>query len=466
MSLNKQVELSLFKAPRCRRGFLLVAVAAVIGSAPGCSTSMPDKSAALRDAGLPFADKLVSEQNPRFAQYRPSCIYVRSFDDPDQKDLGQVFRKAFHSQLAVTGVRLIPLQARLDDEQVKSCEVELRGKVVANDKRFMGVYSDYKAAVEVELFHRSHKDFLWRGSDEISKRDGGLPLGLISTILGLMNAAQNIELEQEGRIAYELAARVVSQIPNLTYQPQADASTANLDSPDSNLSHSQNERAVDFLVRMNDLPVSARGVHFRKFLEDSSGLSIHERNLLREEWFMIDPSNTELGVQVLEDRVSFARYADSIELAGALIERSKGLDARAYKLRALARGALGQYDLAAHDELKVIALGNRTGDAYFSLGRTYARLGQFELSSAALEKAVELKPDNTEMLLYLGVSLSVVGNTDRAFGHLRRALILEMARNNRSGALKVRNTMLSTETYNLFSETERKFVEQQLDQSI
>lgn len=449
-----------------RSGSALCVALTVVGLISGCSTANLSQGASLLDSSHPLKGRVLSEQNPQFADYHPNCIYVRAFEDPLKKDSEQIFRKAFHAQLAVTGIRLVPLQAVPNAQSAEACEVELRGKVIANDKRFMGVYSDYRAAVEVELFHRSRGSFLWRGADEISKRDGGLPIGVISSILGVMNAAKNIEQEQEGRIAYELAARVVSQIPNLTYQPEEEMSkVASSLVPTIPPGHPQTERAVDFLVRMNDFPVEQRGVHFRKILESPTGLTESERNLLREEWLLIDPNNTELGLQVLAVRVHSSRHADALNLANSLIERTEGLDARVFKLRSMTRSSLGQYDLAANDELKVIALGNRTEDAYFSLGRTYARMGQFELSAAALEMAANLNPDNSVVLLYLGVSVAAVGERDRAFGHLRRALVLEIARDNRAEARKVRNAMLSTETYGLFSEAERNLVEQTLEKS-
>jgi len=449
------------------RGVSALCVAlTVVGLVSGCSTANVSQGALLLDSSHPLKGRALSEQNPQFADYHPNCIYVRSFEDPLNKDSDQIFRKAFHAQLAVTGIRLVPLQAGPNAQSAGACEVELRGKVIANDKRFMGLYSDYRAAVEVELYHRARGSFLWRGADEISKRDGGLPIGVISSILGVMNAAKNIEQEQEGRIAYELASRVVSQIPNLTYQAEEEINkVASSLVPTIPPGDPQTERAVDFLVRMNNFPVEQRGVHFRKILESPTGFTESERNLLREEWLLIEPNNTELSLQVLEVRVHSGRHADALNLANSLIERTEGLDARVFKLRSITRSVLGQYDLAANDELKVIALGNRTEDAYFSLGRTYARLGQFELSAAALEMAANLNPDNSVVLLYLGVSVAAVGERDRAFGHLRRALVLEIARDNRVEARKVRNAMLSTETYGFFSEAERNLVEQKLEKS-
>ena len=58
------------------------------------------------------------------------------------------------------------------------------------------------------------------------KRDGGLPIGIISSIASAVSAAKNVESDQSVRVSHELAYRMVKSIPNLQYVDQGSVSLA------------------------------------------------------------------------------------------------------------------------------------------------------------------------------------------------------------------------------------------------
>ena len=71
-----------------------------------------------------------------------------------------------------------------------------------------------------ELVHLPSGAVYWRGSHTLVKRDGGLPIGIISAISGAASAARNLDSDQATRVSLELAHRLVRSIPNLSYSEE------------------------------------------------------------------------------------------------------------------------------------------------------------------------------------------------------------------------------------------------------
>lgn len=191
----------------------------------GCSTTYvnhPDKSREVSQSrGL--SEVVYFQVNQALEHLTPQCIHVLPFEDPLNLDPNGNFRKAFHAQLSITGVRLVPLQAilQMSYEEVRQhfkCDFELKGTVTNNSRLFLGVYSEYKAGTKVELVHLPSKQVYWQASHSMVKRSGGLPIGLISSISGAANATKNVGPEQAVRVSYELAHKLVESIPRLEFE--------------------------------------------------------------------------------------------------------------------------------------------------------------------------------------------------------------------------------------------------------
>ena len=116
------------------------------------------------------------------------------FDDPKGLDSNQEFQKAFHAQLSITGVRLIPLQERVSEQSLETnftfCDMKMTGLVLENKRKHYGVYSKYSAGVAVKLIQRKSGNIFWQAEHKLVKRGGTLPVGIVSTLTGIFNASK------------------------------------------------------------------------------------------------------------------------------------------------------------------------------------------------------------------------------------------------------------------------------------
>ena len=205
----------------------LLAALAIAGALSGCGTTYVNDSKIAKEKAPvgSLEEKVYFEVNESVAGQPPTCIHVLPFEDPQKLDAESLIRKAFHAQLSITGVRLIPLQA-IDKKSAEAiakqedCAYVLKGEVNDNKSSFYGVFSEYRAVARAELVHLPSGSVYWRGSHTLVKRDGGLPIGIISAISGAASAARNLDSDQATRVSLELAHRLVRSIPNLSYSEE------------------------------------------------------------------------------------------------------------------------------------------------------------------------------------------------------------------------------------------------------
>jgi len=113
--------------------------------------------------------------------------------------------------------------------------------------------------------------------------------------------------------------------------------------------------------------------------------------------------------------------------ARAHYDKGRGALDRASKLEARAEGAqtveereeiLGkarkQFDKAAADFKKAVALDTGFYEAYSSLGYASRRLGDYEFAVQAYDTALELNPEYAEAIEYRGEAFLGLGEVDRA----------------------------------------------------
>ncbi len=382
----------------------------------GCATTyISDSQRARTETPASMMDEAVYfEVSPAMTSKGPDCIHVLPFSDPKQLDPNTHFRKAFHAQLSVTGVRLIPLQAIAHSDatrlaQTHNCSYELRGTVTENTRLFLGVYSQFKAGAKVSLIHLPTAQAHWSASHTMVKRDGGLPIGIISSIASAVSAAKNVESDQSVRVSHELAYRMVKSIPNLQYVDQGSVSLA-------------------LAAPAEATPAQPRV------------LSAQER---------------------LDLAVERREHASVITIAEEMLATGKR-DSRILGHRGQSYQALGQHEKASGDFISAIALGDASERTYIRLGRSYAALGRFDFAAAAFDKAAALNPKSIDAMMLSGVAHSANGDEDLAYEQLRAALVASLASADQLAGQRVINALYSTNLFERLSAKDQQFLKSQL----
>lgn len=373
------------------------------------------------------------EINSITAGLTPDCIHVLPFNDPGNLDVRSDFRKAFHAQLSVTGVRLVPLQAidragASEIARTQDCAFELRGEVIENSRLFLGVYSQYKAGASVKLVHLPTGETYWSASHTMVKRSGGLPIGIIGTIAGVASAAKNLESDQTGRVSYELAYRMVKSIPKLQYFDQLESTR---------------------------LPARPKPAEVKAGAEVGVNLSTQVLDGLKN---APTPSSER---ERLQHAVSNDDHSTVLTLVQEL-QKKGDKSAELYSLRGRARQGLGQHEKASTDFIAAIALGQDTDQAYLSLGKSYAALGRFDFAAAAFDKAAQLNGKNMDALMLGGLAHSANGDDEMAYEQLRLALVGSLAVSDKVNARRAVNALRSAGLFDRFSQKDQQFLRSQI----
>lgn len=390
----------------------------------GCGTTyVSDAKKAKGEAAPDAAEQILQESvffevNPAMASVTPQCIHVLPFEDPKNQDINAHFRKAFHAQLSVTGVRLVPLQAirQASAEQIakaQGCDFALRGEITENSRLFLGVYSEYRAGATVKLIHLPSGEAYWSASHTMVKRSGGIPIGIISSIAGAASAVKNLESDQAVRVSYELAYRMVRSIPNLQYFEPQDSALASVD------------------------PKSATTP--------------------------APPTPTTPPTD--QERLQKALQSDDHAAVLALVEamQAKGdKTAALFSLRGRAHQGLGEHEKASADFIAAIAMGEAADSTYLSLGKSYAALGRFDFAAAAFDKAAAINEKNTDALMLGGLAHSANGDEDTAYGQLRQALVASLAAADKVSARRAINALRSTGLFDRLTPKDQQFLQSQL----
>lgn len=422
----------------------------------GCATNYIDKSKQGSSTQNPLTDAVLFEVNPDLVNYEPRCINVLPFNDERASDKDADFRKAFHAQLSVTGIRLVPLQAKVENSAAfAGCDLELRGKVVENRKLFLGVYSEYRAGAEVELIETKSQKYFWRASHTLVKRSGGVPLGIFSAIAGTASAAVNLEPAQAGRITFELADRIVKSIPNLAYrgtdEPKivaAPVRPAELPANDSVYQYLAN---VDRLDKVEQIP------NLEKYFLSLDQKNDYSRRLVAEKLLKLEPESTVANRWMLQHQFEQGNNSQAVELATKLI-KSNPSDKELFSFRARGFSNLGDKESAVKDFIKAIALGDESEETLNRLGGIYGALGRFDLAITVYDRLLVKNPSNFNALLLSGVAQAADGNQEKAYEMLRRALVASLSKDNLEQAKRARNALQSTGTYDMLSDVDKQFM--------
>jgi len=109
--------------------------------------------------------------------------------------------------------------------------------------------------------------------------------------------------------------------------------------------------------------------------------------------------------------------------AGKSIEQAPN-QARAYNLRALVRGQMGQINEALEDYENALRLNPNDVDTLINISLPLARQTRYDEAMKTVSRAVELAPDHVGARLRLAMQLVEAGESDKAIGQYHQVLKL------------------------------------------
>ena len=316
----------------------------------GCSTKLVEKKEDSFIDKLPLNENVSFEINQSMKSYIPKCISVLSFDDPGFLDKDKEFQRAFHAQLSTTGVRLIPLQANATSKNLPTrfpeCDMKLTGLVLANERKFYGVYSEYRASAKTNLIHIPTGKIFWQAKHSLVKRGGAIPLGIFSTVAGIFTASKNVEDAQTGRVSYELAHEMVRTIPNLIFQEQFNLKDKQGLETAAFKPKNCPEAIYDFLAK-SDQYENDKKINFliTEFKDEKICSDIESKKILAERIQSIDEKNSDANAWLVEYYFSNKNYSQAIN-AGSLLIDGGDRSEKVFLYRGQSYRALGQQENA------------------------------------------------------------------------------------------------------------------------
>lgn len=126
------------------------------------------------------------------------------------------------------------------------------------------------------------------------------------------------------------------------------------------------------------------------------------------------------------------KFEESERLAGEAIERGRN-SVDALRLRAFSRFMLENYDGYVEDLKAIIDRDPGNADAYYHLGRFYYENQLFNEGMAALQKSIELNPNDFKALYFLGWCQQAQGSLTEAKESYRKSIKVVQVRNEKYG---------------------------------
>ena len=177
-------------------------------------------------------DSLVNEK-----KFVLDCMSVMPIEgDKNDLDIRSNLRKAVHSQLSLSGIKLTPMQKvdsllELSSKEpnhkigmsnfAKStdCKYVLTGRLLNQSDTNLVIVTDFRLSAKFQIDDVIANQTLWTASHDISSTNGGLPLDPVSAANATYSAQANHTEDKKDMIIYDFAKKVVMTIPNLKYSP-------------------------------------------------------------------------------------------------------------------------------------------------------------------------------------------------------------------------------------------------------
>jgi len=186
------------------------------------------------------------------------------------------------------------------------------------------------------------------------------------------------------------------------------------------ISKSMNNEIKELTEDLKKSPGSAkahyrRGVSYRRFKNNLDAITDFTKAI------ELEPDNADFyncrGVS----------YNHIKEFDKAIMDHAKAIEfdpnnAKYYRERGVNYYWLNKYEKAIDDFTKAIELAPNNADYCNSRGMTYNHLNEYEKAIDDFTKAIELDNENARYYAWLSYSLYKVGNTDKAFSALEKAM--------------------------------------------
>ena len=440
----------------------------------GCATRYVERDPAKQELADNVGDVVVSLPSDSIKKDPPRCLAVLPLTAAKPAFAPtENIRKAVHSHLAPTGVRLIPLQ-KVDSviEKQRSvkdnaaailaaagCDAVVAGEVTEKSTRFWGVYSEVKIGANLQIYRAGIDKPIWEGRHTAVVRDGGIPLNPISAISGAVSAGSNVRDEQVTRTTHDLARRLVYAIPGLKFNEEPVSQLAQQEKSDNQ--PAQLVPLAKLRAEVDMLNATEAEQLLVRELNGPNWTSYKDREVLAELLIAKAPNNPVGYADMAKAKLAAGQGGLAVVYAKKLVELSP-LDSEHQFL-------LGRAYLKANkpaDSLSPLlkaAGADIPKPVYFSgLGIAYAQQGQYLLAVAAYQKSLALDPANSFTLLQMGMAQAFAGDEEEAAVTIRQSIIAAIANNEKANAENGLNALASLGLESQLSQVELKLIQEKV----
>jgi Flp pilus assembly protein TadD len=420
----------------------------------GCATRYVERDPNREEVTDNLGDVVVSQTSEAIKKQPPKCLAVLPLTaaKPDYEPTEDV-RKAIHSHLAPTGVKLIPLQKvdGLYDKRLSvrdnaaainvatGCDAYITGEVTDKNTRFWGIYSEVKIGAKLQILRAGLDKPIWEGKHIAVVRDGGIPLNPVTAVTSAVSAGSNLRQEQITRTTHDLARRLVYAIPGLKFQEELIAENSQAEpKPEA-------PKAIAPLASLKAELKDKTDTEIEKLLVDElsgSKWAGKDREELAE-LLIAKAAQNPLGyAEMAKIKLNAGQGGAAVNYAKKLVQlapssaENQFLLGRAYLKADKPDEALPSLLKAAGSELPKPVY-------YSGLGIAYAQQGRYPLAIAAYQKSLELEPNNQFALMQLGLAQAFAGADDEAAVTIRKSIIIAIAHNEKSSAESGLNALTS-----------------------
>lgn len=454
----------------------LIIVSVYVALVAGCATRYVERDPSKKEVSDNFGDVVVSQTSEALKKTPPICLGVLplAVSKPEFNPTDEV-RKAIHSHLAPTGIRLIPLQ-KIDllykkDLSIRDniaalstatgCDTYITGEVTDRKTRFWGIYSEVKIGARLQIRRADQEKPLWEGSHTAIVRDGGIPLNPISAVTTAVAAGANIREEQVTRTTHDLARRLVYAIPGLAFQdlPAADNKLVSNDAEPPK--KTEVVSLANLKAELKGLSDSEITVRLVDELSGDKWASTKEREELIVLLISKAPANSVGYREMAKLKLTTSQSGMAVMYGKKLIQLepdnpdNQFLLGRAYLKAEKPEEATQPLLKAAGAELPK--------QVYFTaLGLSYTQQGKFDLAITAYKKALDFAPKDSFALLQLGMTQAFAGDDEDAAHTIRQSMISAIANNERASAEKSLNALQSLGLDNQLSSEDLRAIKERI----
>ena len=435
----------------------LIVVSMSVALVAGCATRYVERDVSKSEVADNFGDVVVSQTSDELKKNPPTCLGVlpliaAKLEFAPTEDI----RKAIHSHLAPTGVRLLALQKvdRLYDKRLSvkdnvaainvatGCDAFIVGEVTDRNTRFWGIYSEVKIGAKLQVLRAGQDKPIWEGKHVAVVRDGGIPLNPVTVITSAVSASSNLREEQITRTTHDLARRLVYAIPGLKFQDELVADNAGKNTVEP---------------KTDSQPAIAPLANLKAELKDKADVEIEKRlvsELIEGQWNNKDrevlaellitkaPQNPTGYAEMAKVKLATGQSGMAVMYGKKLVQLEPSNPDNQFLLgRAFLKAEKPE---EAVQPLLKAAGAELPKPVYFTaLGLSYSQQGKYGLAIASYKKVLEFAPTDPFALLQLGMTQAFDGDESEAALTIRQSMIAAIANNERASAEKSLTALVS-----------------------